>query len=86
MENKNEFYSQEQIQCAKSRVKTLHEIIYPEMKFTVIEEKLNTNYHTFRAWYSGGTNYFDTKISILAELFGTSVDYLIGNTDNLSTK
>ncbi len=45
-----------------------------------IEEVLKTNYHTFRSWCRGLSDYFDDKLPLLAELFEISLDELTADT------
>lgn len=50
-----------------------------------IERNLGTNFATFKCWCNGYGDYFNDKLSILADLFGVSVDYLLDRTDKNSS-
>lgn len=78
MNAKNEHYTPEEIEYARKYTEILHTLDRSDILISVIEEKLNVNYATFRAWYSGSVDYFDDKLSLIADLFEISVDELVG--------
>ncbi len=86
MNQKNEQYTPEEIEYAKKHTEILHTHDYSGMLIDEIEEKLHTNYQTFRAWYMGLVDYFDDKLSLIADLFGISVDNLVGRVVELRAK
>ena len=68
----------EEIKKARLTVKDLAE--KSSINILDFEEKVGTNYQTFRAWLTGVSDYFDTRLSLLADYFGVTVDYLLGRT------
>lgn len=65
------------LKTARSRVQELHES-NPQITVDMIEKALGVNYQTFRAWYSGLSDYFNNKLETIADLYNVSVDYLLG--------
>ena len=51
------------------------------MSIAEIEKAIGTNYATLKTWCCGIGNYFNERLSILADLIDCSVDYLLGRTD-----
>ena len=86
MNTKNEQYTPEEIEYARKYTEMLHTCDYSGMLIAEIEEKLHTNYQTFRAWYMGFVDYFDDKLSLIATLFKISVDNLVGRVVELRAK
>ena len=66
------------IPYARKMVKKLAE--EKDIPFAEIEEKLGESYTTFRSWYNGSGDYFndEVKLAKIAELYGVSVGYLLG--------
>ena len=65
------------LKTARSRIQELHES-NPQITVDMIEKALGVNYQTFRAWYSGLSDYFNNKLETIADLYNVSVDYLLG--------
>ena len=78
MNDIKEYYFSAQIQNARINTRILHES-HPEIDKDFIEKTSGTNYATFRTWYSGLSDYFDDKLSQIANLFEVSVDELISS-------
>lgn len=64
-----------EIKAVKQRIKELCDAENPSIE--KIEQYFNVNYATFRSWCDGYGNYFDDKISLLADFFNVSIDYLM---------
>ena len=66
------------IPYARKMVKKLAE--EQDLPFAEIEEKLGVSYTTFRSWYNGSGDYFsdETQLAKIAEMYGVSVEYLLG--------
>ena len=69
----------DELSCARKRVKNIYE--HGDYQIKDLEEAFSTNYATFRSWCDGQVDFFNNKISLLANYFGCSVDYLLGRTD-----
>ncbi len=54
-----------------------------DLSISCIESALGVSYTTFRSWYNGYGDYFNSAFGLLklAELFSVSVDYLLGRKD-----
>ena len=74
----------EEISIARNRVRKLYK--EKDIPISDIEERCNTNYTTFKVWCSGVGDYFNEKISVLADLFNVTTDYLLGRTDDINQK
>lgn len=72
-----------ELRTARENAKKLYKN-QSEMPIQYIEEKTQTNYATFRLWLSGYGDYFNDKLYLLADLFGVSVDYLLGRDEKKS--
>lgn len=72
------YFDTNEISCARQTVKKLVE--EREVSISDIENKLGVNYATFRSWYNGSGDYFNeaTNLAKVAELYGVSVAYLLG--------
>lgn len=70
----------QEISTARKNAKRLYEE-HDEMRIDYIEEKTHANYATFRLWLDGRGDFFNDKLSVIADMFGVSVDYLIGCDD-----
>lgn len=69
----------EEIKTARNTVKKLiGEQEDEALTIADFESKFDINYQTFRSWINGLTDYFDDKLSLLADYFGVTVDYLLG--------
>lgn len=68
----------DEIKNARQNTKLLYEI--SDIPINEIEEALGVNYHTFRSWYQGHGDYFNSISNLLklSELFGVSLLALLG--------
>lgn len=78
MNDLKEYYSSEQINNARINTRLLHDL-HSEKTIEFIEKILDVNYATFRMWYSGGSDYFNNKLTQIANLYEVSVDDLISS-------
>lgn len=70
---------------ARKKIKELHEKTYssndaPQGVIENIENYFKVNYHTFRSWYNGYGDYFNSRLSLLADFYNITVDELLGRT------
>lgn len=75
---REKYFDSQAVSRARKRVALLYK--QKDIPIHIIEKKLGVNYATFRSWYNGYGDYFNSidGISKLADLFNVSVDYLIG--------
>lgn len=58
-------------------------LLYEKQDYTIqdIENAFGVNYATFRSWCQGYGDYFNDKISVLANFFNCTTDYILGLSD-----
>lgn len=62
-------------EMALARSITKSWLISTDINIDKIENKIGVSYHTLRSWSDGYGDYFDKKLSLIADLIGCSVDF-----------
>lgn len=84
-EDKVRLITANELETARKRVSEI--IGSGNINIQNLERSLNTNYATLKCWTSGNSDFFNDRISDLADYFNVSTDYLLGrsnNTDSVS--